>query len=135
VITVDFNPTPRQLRQFAWACPVGFALVGLMLRRLGAAGWWPYAGLGLGLALLALGLARPLMLRPVYALAIALAAPIGWVLSNVLVAVFYYLVLTPLGLFFRLLGRDPLALRARGRPTHWAEPRANDGPQSYYRQG
>jgi ABC-type uncharacterized transport system permease subunit len=135
MIRVDWNPTSRNLRQFAWACPVGFTLVGLMLRRFGAATWCPWAGLGFGLALLAIGLARPKSLRSLYVGIMLLGAPIGWIVSSVLAAVFFFLVITPLGLFFRLIGRDPLYLRARGMPTYWREHRAAEDPRSYYRQG
>jgi hypothetical protein len=34
--------------------------------------------------------------------------PIGWAVSFILLAAFYFLLLTPLGLFFRLIGRDTL---------------------------
>ena len=137
MIQVHRNPSPRQLRQFAWACPVGFTLIGWMLRHVGAREWWwwPAAGLTLGLVLLVVGLVRPLALRPIYAGAMAIALPIGWVISNLLVAVFFFLLITPLALFFRLIGRDPLALRARGAATHWHARPPHDDPRSYYRQG
>jgi hypothetical protein len=65
----------------------------------------------------------------------AIALPIGWVVSNLLVAVFYFLLITPLAILFRLFGRDPLALRARKAPTQWHARSANVDPRSYYRQG
>lgn len=135
MITIDWNPSPRQLRQFAWIAPVGFALVGWTVHRMGGALWWPIAGLALGLVLLVLGLARPLALRPIYVLFMALAAPIGWVLSNLLVAIFYFLLITPLGLLFRLIGRDPLAVRRQSSRTAWTERPASRDPGTYYRQG
>jgi hypothetical protein len=132
---MDWNPPPRTLRQFALACPVGFALIGWLVQRMSHVAWWPWAGLGLGLVLLLIGLARPLALRPVYVAIMAVGAPIGWIVSSVLALVFFFLVLTPIGLFFRMIGRDPLALRARGKPTYWREHRAETDPRGYYRQG
>ena len=37
--------------------------------------------------------------------------PIGWVVSHLLLGVVYFLVLTPIGLTLRALGRDPLERR------------------------
>ena len=34
--------------------------------------------------------------------------PIGWVVSHLLLAIVYYLVLTPIGLVMRLFGGDPM---------------------------
>lgn len=135
MIHIPWNPTDRQLKQFAWACLPGFALVGWVARRL-ADGWTlPILGAALGLACLLLGLARPKSLRPLFVVLSAITAPIGWILSNLLAAIFYFLVLTPLGLVFRLFGRDPLALRARGASSYWKKHTTSPDPRSYYRQG
>jgi hypothetical protein len=135
MIQMDWNPPARTLRQFAWACPIGFGLIGWLVQRVSGVTWWPYAGVGVGLVLLAVGLARPISLRPVYVAVMAVGAPIGWIVSSVLALVFFFLVLTPIGLFFRLIGRDPLLLRARDRTTYWREHQAETDPRGYYRQG
>jgi hypothetical protein len=135
VIRLDWNPTERALRQFAFVCPVGFGLIGWMATRLGAAAWWPWVGIAVGLVLMLAGLARPLNLRPLYVAILAVSAPIGWIVSTFLAAVFFFLVLTPLGLFFRVIGRDPLSLRARGKRTYWRDYRTTLDPRAYYRQG
>lgn len=135
MISIPWNPTDRQLKQFAWACLPGFALIGWTARHLAEGPWIFAAGIAIGIVCLVAGLARPKSLRPVFVLASALTAPIGWIMSNVLAAVFFFLVLTPLGLVFRLFGRDPLALRARGAGSYWRKHAANADPRSYYRQG
>jgi len=135
VIRLDFRPAQRQLRQFALACPIGFGLIGWIVQRAGGQPWWPFAGLALGLVLMAVGLARPLALRPLYVAILLVAAPIGWVVSNLIAAAFFFLLLVPLGLFFRLIGRDALGLRGRALPTYWRETRTTADPRSYYRQG
>lgn len=132
MITPSWSPTERQLKQFACAAPVGFGLVGWMLARFGLQPWWPWTGAGFGLLLLAVGLARPLALRPLYALVIALATPIGWLASTLLMLVFYYLVVAPMGLVFRLFGRDALQLRGGG--SRWRTRPDSRDPESYYRQ-
>jgi hypothetical protein len=63
---------------------------------------------------------------------VALATPIGWIASTLLMLVFYYLVVAPTGLLFRASGRDALQLRGGG--SRWRPRTESRDPQSYYRQ-
>ena len=55
------------------------------------------------------------------------AFPIGWVVSHALMAAIYYLVITPMAVAMRLLGRDPLDRRFdRDATTYWV--RASKSP-------
>ncbi len=53
-----------------------------------------------------------------------LAAFLGYVNSRIILSVLYYGVLTPVGLFLRALGRDPLNRRHHAADSYWI-PRAN----------
>ena len=66
-----------------------------------------YVGLG-GIALLLSGLLYPKMLKPLYNSWMIIALTIGFVMSRILLAVLFYLVFTPVGLFMRMLNKDPL---------------------------
>jgi hypothetical protein len=49
-----------------------------------------------------------------------LTIPLRWLTEQLLLALFFFGVVTPLGLIFRLLARDVLALRpSGGRQTYW----------------
>ncbi len=135
MIPSGWNPTTSQLRQFAWAAPIGFGLLGFMIHRLGAPTVSAWIGLGLGLAILVAGLARPTSIRLVFALLMLIAMPIGWIVSNVFIGIFYFLMLTPLALVFRLVGRDPLGIRTKSGTSAWESRRQHDGAANYYRQG
>ena len=51
-----------------------------------------------------------------------LAEVLSWVMTRVILTVFFYLVLTPVGLFMRLIRKDLLDERFRdGRPTYWKD--------------
>ena len=68
-------------------------------------------GLIMGLAALAiglLGLIRPAAIRPIYVGWMVLAFPIGWTVSQLMLAVMFFGLFMPIGLVFRVLGRDPL---------------------------
>ena len=41
-----------------------------------------------------------------------LALVLGFIMSHIILALVYYLVLTPIGFFMRILGKDPLTLKS-----------------------
>jgi hypothetical protein len=66
------------------------------------------------------GLVMPRAIRPVFVASVVVTFPIGWVVSRLALAFLFYAVLTPIGLWFRLIGRDTLVLRHYpGRTTYW----------------
>lgn len=120
-----------------------FALIGASLL-VGLAGWTGWrtgvtptvtSTAGAGVALALVGGLWPAVVRPFYRVALAVTAPVGAVLSRVVLAAIYYLIFTPFGLFFRLSGRDELALkRPRARATHWRPTRGPRAARDYLRQ-
>ena len=59
-------------------------------------------------------------MRPIYVGWMVLAFPIGWTVSQAMLALMFYGLFTPIGLLFRLIGRDPLQLSRRsGLETYW----------------
>lgn len=61
--------------------------------------------------------------------------PIGWVVSNAILVVVYYLVMTPIGLVMRLVGRDPMERKLRpDLPTYWEERPGEEDPLRYFKQ-
>jgi hypothetical protein len=76
--------------------------------------------------------AVPSIRRPFFDLWMAIAYPIGWVVSHVIIALVFYLLVTPIGLIMRLLGSDPMN-RAfdRSATTYWV-PRDSRTPAARY---
>jgi hypothetical protein len=83
--------------------------------RIGRAEWIG----GIGLLLLVFGLVRPLALKPISDLWWKGAAALAWFNSRLLLTVLFAGVLTPLGLLWRIMGKDPLARQRRNWPG-WA---------------
>ena len=132
---IPFSPSTRTLRQFA----------GLWLAFFGAiAAWQGFArgrvGVAVALACLAIviggiGLARPALVRPIFVGWMVLAFPIGWTVSLVLLGLVYYGLFLPIGLVFRLTGRDALQIRPRpGLTTYWTPRPAVADVRRYFRQ-
>ena len=132
---LPLNPSSRMLRQFAGLCVVFFG--GLAARQWFAGDALGFAGVlaAVGGTAGALGLIAPSVVRPIFVVSIVLAFPIGWVISRVVLLLLFAGAITPVGLLFRLGGRDVLGLRRRAeRTTYWtAKPPAPD-LASYFRQ-
>ena len=132
---IPFHPSRATLRQFAGLWLVffgGLALwQGLVRGQTGLATLCAVLALTIG----PLGLIRPGWIRPIYVGWMILAFPIGWTVSQVMLALMFYGLFTPIGLLFRLLGRDPLhRARRPGVESYWTPKPAPAGPKSYFRQ-
>lgn len=76
--------------------------------------------LGPGVALLFLGLVAPRWLKQVYLAWMSMAIVLGFVVSTLILTLFFFLVITPIGLVARLCGRDFLSLKLeREVKTYW----------------
>ena len=128
------NPSPADLRTFGRLLPVFVALVGVVagLRGSGraAAAVW-LAGGTLSLLYLAVPAAR----RPVFLTWTRATYPIGWIISRLVMGAVFFLVITPVGLFVRRFGRDPLE-RAfdASAPSYWIERDGEAEISRYFRQ-
>jgi saxitoxin biosynthesis operon SxtJ-like protein len=75
---------------------------------------------GVGAVLLVLGLVRPSLLKWPSVAWWRFAQALGYVNARILLTVLFGLVLTPLGLLWRLTGKDPLT-RRRAQWSGWAD--------------
>ena len=74
---------------------------------------------GAGAVLLVLGLVHPPFLKYPSAAWWRVSRALGYVNARVLLSIIFFLILTPLGLLWRLTGKDPLARTRRNWPG-WA---------------
>lgn len=64
----------------------------------------------------------PMALLPFYRLWVRFAAALAWFNTRLLLALVYYLILTPLGLAMRLMGKDPMQRRIdKSAATYWQQ--------------
>ncbi len=62
-------------------------------------------------------------------------APIGWVVSHVLLAAIYYLLLTPIGLLMKVFGYDPMRRKMdRAASSYWVVREPKRDNSSYFKQ-
>jgi hypothetical protein len=134
LIRLNLNPSARDLRVFSVLWLVFLGGFGAIAWHRGATNaalvWWLVA-----VAVAVPGMILPRLVRLVYLAATYAAWPVGYVVSTVILAAFYFLVLLPVGVIMRGLGRDPLDRRFDPKRTSYWEAR---GPapsaSSYFRQ-
>jgi hypothetical protein len=137
---VHWNPDLAERKKFARSLMIGFPVIALSLAtftRLSSHTWQPFfLWLGvLGFAAGAVLWRLPQIARPFYVIWYFLGCCIGIVMGNLLFALFYYLLLTPMGLMMRLAGRDPLRKKFdRSTPTYWRDAEKVVDVKRYYRQ-
>lgn len=85
--------------------------------------FWP------GVPLVVLGALLPRSLRPVYIAWMSLAFVLGFIVAHVILTLFFYLMVAPIGLITRLAGKDFLSLKLARRATSYWLPR-EDKPKS-----
>jgi hypothetical protein len=108
----------RELRNFGLLVGGVFALLGLLFMVRGKAAY-PWL-LTPGLLLVAFGAIAPRTLKYIYLVWMGFALAIGFVASNVILTVFFFLVITSIGLLARLAGRDFLRLKLdRQAKSYW----------------
>jgi Saxitoxin biosynthesis operon protein SxtJ len=132
---IPLRPAGRALRQFAAGWLVCFSA-------LGAQQYWVRHHAGLGVALMSLavaigvaGLLKPALVRWVFVSWMVLAFPIGWAISQLMLLLMYYLILTPVAVVFRMRGRDLLRRRRPAEAASLWSPKATPSDvRSYLRQ-
>ncbi|VAX18789.1 hypothetical protein MNBD_NITROSPINAE04-2486 [hydrothermal vent metagenome] len=77
----------------------------------------------------------PMALLPLYRLWVKFAMALAWFNTRLLLAMVFYLVITPIGVAMRLFGKDVLDAKIdREAPTHWKKRKPHGDPASYEKQ-
>ncbi|MFQ5847549.1 MAG: SxtJ family membrane protein [Candidatus Methylomirabilales bacterium] len=131
---VSARLSAKELRRFGLTVAIPLGLLSLL-------GVWRGhtilpAGLGgMAVVLAGLALSAPGLLGPVHRVWMRGAHALGEFNTRVLLGLVYYLVITPMGVVMRLLGRDPLDRRLRDRASYWvAHPRPPDAKRAMERR-
>jgi hypothetical protein len=134
IVNIEWRPRPTELRTFGlWMC----ALCAMAA----AACYWikdaPRLAIGVaafGTLTAILSVVLPRAALRVYWMWMGLALAVGYLMTPVLLALFYYGVVTPIGLLARITGRDRLHLRRRSVATYWADAAPPQPRERYERQ-
>jgi hypothetical protein len=132
---LDWDPSPRTLRQFGVIALVLLAAMAALAHLRGRSELAQWLPLGLAAVAGLLALARPTALRLVYVLLSIAVFPIGFVVSHAILLLVFYGVITPLGVLSRLGRSDLLSLRSDpAARSFWRERHRPHDKASYLRQ-
>ncbi|MBE7507659.1 MAG: hypothetical protein HS101_15420 [Planctomycetia bacterium] len=145
LIDIDWKPSAKLLRSFGLIGLFAFAVVAGIVEWKHKIVIFPIAESAVPMTRnILLGLAgycgvfamiMPQALLPVYLFLTAVGYPIGLVVSFAVMLIMYFLVITPIGVAMRLLGRDPM--RRKFDPaaqSYWIRRTPPADIRRYYRQ-
>lgn len=114
----DIRATTKEARKFGLT-------IGLFLLALSGFLFWKGRPSSQAVALAGgafalLGLAAPILLKPIYKVWMTFAVVMGFIMTRVILSVLFYAIFTPVSVVARLLGRDLLGERLDdGAATYW----------------
>ena len=136
LVSLNLRPSQKQLRSFGLISLIMCPAIAALLSGLDTITLWGGAGITIAGALLfVLSRISPNLVRPVYVTLVLLTFPVGWTFSHAVMIIFYYGIITPIALLFRLMRRDPLCRQydATGK-TYWLQRRRRRSMKDYFRQ-
>ncbi len=144
LVEIDFNPDVKTLRQFGVIAFVGFGLLAVLAYHeklifsfgLGdARATVAFALAALGTLALLFSVVAPRANRALYVGLSVLAFPIGVVISFVIMGTLYFLIIGPIAVFLRMLGKDPMHRRHDpSARSYWSAARPRRDKDSYFHQ-
>jgi hypothetical protein len=136
LVEINWYPNRKQLQNFGIIALAASAIICLLLYLLkGIAIQWALTIFAAGFIIFASSMISLRLTRMIYVCLVAVTFPIGLVVSFTLLMAFYFLLFTPLGFIFRLMGRDPL--RRKFDPTansYWLQRNPPEDPERYFQQ-
>ena len=136
LIEINWNPSDKDLRNFGRVAILASILVATLLytTKSLALGWCVLI-VGIGFLFFVCSLLSMVATKWIYLSLTLITFPIGMAVSFVLLASFYYLLLTPIGLVFRLIGRDVLKRKIDiSAKSYWQPRRHCDNIRRYFNQ-
>ena len=135
ILELASRPSRRDLAWFGPILLVVFAMFGAMA-------WFRFDAPRVAVALWAFGavvgllyFAIPALRIPLYLAWMRLVFPLGWTISHVVLAVLFFLVVTPIALVMRIVRHDPLKRRwDRSASSYWTDHRTGEEISRYLRQ-
>ena len=136
LVSLNLKPSEKQLRDFADITLCMCNIIGLVL-------FWieriPVSGLEYfcagGVIVFVLSRISAVFIKPLYLGLIIITFPIGWVVSHIVMGIFYFVIVTSVAFVFRLMKRDILLLKRKANiKTYWMPFRKSRPVRDYFNQ-
>jgi hypothetical protein len=140
---VNWNPDINERKKFGKTLIIGFPVLSIVLLLLGwitsgslnknleIACWIFCVGVALGLVSYFL----PQFSKPIYQTWYFVGCCLGFVISNLLFSLMFFLVITPIGLIRRIFSKDSFPKTFdKSKKTYWNDAEQTDDMARYYKQ-
>lgn len=136
LVEINWYPSRKELRTFAIIALVAAILAALLLCRFKGVGIeWGAAIFSLGAAILLSSFVWLRLTRVIYLGFVLVTYPIGLLMSFILLAIFFFGILTPVALLFYLIGRDTLHRKFDpDAESYWITHEQPENLDRYYHQ-
>ena len=136
LVALNLKPSAKQLRDFGLIALCMCPLIGLFLL------WLDKIRLTglivfclIGVAMFILSRISTTLIKPVYQGMMIVTFPIGWVVSHLMMGLFYYGVVTLIAIVFKIIGRDPLCRKYEPEAeSYWIPYKQSRSPKHYFHQ-
>ncbi len=135
-IDINWNPKKKELRIFGIAALTAAIVLSLLLFIFKHPGvQWIALIISLGIFIFLCSLISSRATRIIYLGLMLLTYPIGYVMSSLVLAAFYFLIITPVGFIFKLAGKDPLHRNFdNSAKSYWLKRQSPDKLDRYFHQ-
>jgi len=136
LVKINWSPARKELRSFGKIALGASVIICLLLYTFKSTpAPWLLLIFAAGSIIFLASLISLKLTRMIYLGLVLATMPIGLVVSVLMMAMFYFLLLTPLGLVFRLIGRDTLERKFKSkRQSYWQKHRPPENLERYFRQ-
>jgi len=136
LLKANWHPTHKELRSFGTIALIATVLISVLLYAIKGLGLrWTLPISAAGLIVFVASRTSLKLTKIIYLGLTMLTMPIGLVVSFILLAAFYYMVITPIGLVFRLIHRDPLCRKFDDTTdSYWLCRKPSETIDRYFRQ-
>ncbi len=136
LVSLNLKPSKKQLRDFGLIGLCMCSVIGLLLLGLGKI---PPKGLVIffliGLVMFVLSRVSAALIKPLYLAMVILTFPVGWIISHLVMALFFYVVVTPIAVLFKIIGRDELCRKFDPQAdTYWIPYKHKRSAKDYFHQ-
>lgn len=106
----------KDLRIFSVVLALGFILI----ERWFSGGWFGY--LGLFFCIFAVvGVLAPKLMKQPYKFWMLTGGVMGFIMIRILLSITYFILITPIALYFKMIGRDKLNLKKKQQDSYWED--------------